>query len=149
MGLKYEAIVVNGVEHPVLVIDRDEDTGEALLYRQLKERILKIKLNIEKCGSYEKMLELGGEQTKIYLKNTKNLVIDFLITYQLDWVLTRLEDINDAIIAVNQIDVAPLVEKASWEGIVAVADNLRKSLINHWYERKTAAKSSVQRLSVA
>ena len=129
---------LDGNEYCVLQIERDEETNEALLYRTLEERICRIKQNLEKAGSLEALEKVGGAPTKKFLANTRNLLKEFLLTYQVELLLTTAEDIQEAAQNVNSCDIALLVKNASWDDILHTADDMRNSLIDHLFARRQA-----------
>ena len=126
---------LDGNEYFILQIERNEETGEALLYQHLQERMEKIGKNIEKCGSIEKLEEMGGAATKKYLVNTKNMLKEFLLTYQVEQLLTSREDVQEAADNVNNFDVWELLS-CTWEKILAIAEDMRNSLIDHLFARR-------------
>ncbi len=112
------------------------DNGEILLGLELKERIEKIRRNIEACGSYEKLIEVGGEATRKYLLTTRNMLRYFLFYYQVDYLITTGDDLRFAADAVNtSTNIEELVRNASWDDIESYAETLRESFGNVWFER--------------
>lgn len=112
------------------------DNGDALLEMELKQRILKLKVNIEKCGSFQKLEEMGGNPTQTFLKKTRNLLRNFLFMYQVENLLTTVEDIQSAIKCVNECDaIFSLVEKASWNNILDYAQQMRNTLVDQVFTR--------------
>lgn len=136
MEQKFRHIALDGFDYYCLDVKRNDD-GEALLKLELKKRIFKLRLNIEKCGSFEKMEEMGGAATQKFLKRTRNMLRYYLLESQLEYLLTSLEDVQDAVVNVNtSTSIYDLVEKASWPEIEEYAQFLRNSLIEKWMGRR-------------
>ena len=136
MEQKFRHMTLDGFDYYCLNVKRNDD-GEALLKLELKKRIFKLRLNIEKCGSFEKMEEMGGAATQKFLKRTRNMLRNYLFESQLEYLLTSLEDVQDAVVNVNSsTSIYDLVEKASWPEIEEYAQFLRNSLIEKWMGRR-------------
>lgn len=104
-----------------------DDEGNALLEMELKERINKLAYNIQQCGSYNKLLELGGAGTKAYLNKTRQMLKVYLVLAQLEFFSFNM---NSAVYAINLAfkdpNLTQLVIDASWEKIQAEATILRE-----------------------
>lgn len=135
---QFKSYTLDGNEYFILQIERNDETGEALLYQQLQERMEKIGRNIEKCGSLEKLEEMGGAATHKFLVNTKNMIKEFLLTYQVEQLLTSREDVQEAADNVNNFDVWALLS-CSWDKILSIAEDMRNSLIDHLFARRCPA----------
>lgn len=136
MEQKFRHIILDEIDYYCLDVERN-DNGDALLELDLKRRIVKLKLNIDKCGSFEKLEEMGGESTQKFLKRTRNMLRYYLFESQVEYLLTTIEDLKNATESVNNSkDIYSLVERASWLEIEAYAQSLRNSLVDKWYLRK-------------
>lgn len=104
-----------------------DDEGNALLEMELKERINKLAYNIQQCGSYNKLLELGGAGTKAYLNKTRQMLKVYLVLAQLEFFSFNM---NSAVYAINLAfkdpNLTQLVIDASWKKIQAEATILRE-----------------------
>lgn len=147
MEQKFRHIKLDGFDYYCLDVERDDD-GEALLEVELKRRITKLKLNIDKCGSIEKVEEMGGDATQKFLKKTRNMLRYYLFEHQVEYLLTSIDDLHDAAENVNSYkDIYNLVEKASWSEIEAYAQSLRNSLVDQWYQRKIEQNKSKENVA--
>lgn len=97
--------------------------------------MFKIRLNIEKCGGFEKLLVMGGTPTKNYLDKTRDMLKVFLLVYQLEYMLTTEADIAEAVAIARGYDVEPFIRSASWGELVKEADCLREAFVDRWFER--------------
>jgi len=134
----FKSYNVDGKQYFVLQIERDEETQEALLYRNLEERMERLQRNIEKCGSLEELQNIGGAGVQKFLVHTKNMLREFLLTYQLENILPTKEDIEEAARKVNECDITALLQY-SWEKILSFANDMRNSLIENLFARQTCA----------
>ncbi len=109
-----------------------DDEGNALLEMELKERINKLAYNIQQCGSYNKLLELGGAGTKAYLNKTRQMLKVYLVLAQLEFFSFNM---NSAAYAVNSAfkdpNLTQLVIDASWEKIQSEASMLRTQYVEY------------------
>lgn len=142
--LRVKYICHEGQEFPCVETDRNEE-GDALLELELKKRIIKLRMNIEKCGSFEELERIGGKPTSNFLRSTRNQLRWFLVYYQTSYLLTTEEDLSDAAAAVNASDkIYSLVEQASWSEIISYAQELRNSLVDKWFQRTLSRNTMLQ-----
>lgn len=145
----FRHIRYEGFDYYCLNVERN-DNGDALLGIELNKRIVKLKLNIEKCGSFKKLEEIGGKATLKYIAKTRNMLRFYLFLVQAEYLLTSIEDLNEAIHNVNTSnEIQYLVEKASWKQIEEYAQSLRNSLVTNWRTRREEENKQKQNINVA
>lgn len=104
-----------------------DDEGNALLEMELKERINKLAYNIQQCGSYSKLIELGGSGTKAYLNKTRRMLKEYLVYAQLFFTPFTADNAAYAVnLAFKDPNLTQLVIDASWEKIQSEAAMLRE-----------------------
>ena len=82
------------------------------------------------------MKAASASKKKGVLKKTRNLLRNFLFMYQVENLLTTVEDIQSAIKCVNECDaIFSLVEKASWNNILDYAQQMRNTLVDQVFTR--------------
>lgn len=137
MKENYRLLTVDGKSYVCISLERDENSVTEL-EKELHKRIVRIRFNIEKCGSYDKLREIGGTATERYLMQTRNMVRHFILQTQLEFLLTTEEDIREAVQNSNSCDAETLVRKASWEDVTQTAELYRDSLVKSWFRRNQA-----------
>lgn len=135
----FEAFTVNGKDYFGLQVERNSD-GISLISLELKARIENIKTNIERCGSYEQLLLIGGIATREYMKNTRNLLRFYLFVSQVENLLLSQEDIRTATENVNAVqeEVHGYVRNADWDDLERFAQDMRASFVHDWNRRRLA-----------
>lgn len=111
-----------------------DEYGNPVIENELKKRIENITLNIKKCGSAKMLLSVGGEKTRIYLKHTHEMLVDYLILSQAgQWVFK----VDEASFLLENIkkscDTKDLMLNGSWTDIEETAINLRHSFLEYHF----------------
>lgn len=115
---------MNGQIHYAIGIAYDENLN-AISKTTAKERINQIKTNIVKCGSYEKLREIGGVPTKNYLNSTSVILAQFFLEYVAANLVMDQAGLATLKELVRGIDFGALLKCSDWEVIEKLAEELR------------------------
>lgn len=129
--IKLKNIKVNGMEY-VCVISETDNNDQLIAECEAKDRIHSIAKNIEKCGSYEALLQTGKEPAKKYLETTKGKLQKYFMENTVLNLLTTKEDLRIAARMVYSVDIDTMLKTANWEDIMNCAVSIRAAFTEKW-----------------
>lgn len=135
-----ESYKVKGRDETYWILSPKKDAaGSNILEKEIKDRLLRLKVNIEKCGGYRKVRERGGTSADRFLIITRNLVSFYLLERLTKYVMTDKADLTDAIQLIKDMNpghIDRVVAMASFSSIETYADSLRSEYIDRYCEKR-------------